>query len=173
MTEETHQRTSSWSVKIHLWVWRRRPGSHWGGLQKQYVGFIHSGRIRSKTSSININHIRAIDIRVYVTLENKTSVQSLGCICSNSQKYIVWVKIINVYFVPKISCEKLTLKTLVLCSRATNTAHKWAAAWVQCASSWWHWESSAILFPVQDDTHQQRGGWPTRDVSHWQTERVS
>ncbi len=71
-------------------------------FEKQYVGFIHSGRIRSKTSSININHIRAIDIRVYVTLEKKNSVQSLGCICSNSQKYIVWVKIINVSFVPKI-----------------------------------------------------------------------
>ncbi len=28
--------------------------------------------------------------------------QSLGYICSNSQKYIVWVKIIDFYFMPKI-----------------------------------------------------------------------
>ncbi len=31
----------------------------------------------------------------YVTLDHKTSLKSLGYICSNSQKYIVWVKIID------------------------------------------------------------------------------
>ncbi len=30
---------------------------------------------------------------VNVTLDHKTSLKSLGYICSNSQKYIVWVKI--------------------------------------------------------------------------------
>ncbi len=30
----------------------------------------------------------------YVTLDHKTSLKSLGYICSNSQKYIVWVKMI-------------------------------------------------------------------------------
>ncbi len=30
------------------------------------------------------------------------SLKSLGYICSNSQQYIVWVKIINVSFMPKI-----------------------------------------------------------------------
>ncbi len=29
---------------------------------------------------------------IYVTLEHKTSLKSMGYICSNSQKYIVWVK---------------------------------------------------------------------------------
>ncbi len=38
----------------------------------------------------------------YVTLEHKSSFKSLGYICSNSQKYIVWVKIINVSFMTKI-----------------------------------------------------------------------
>ncbi len=38
----------------------------------------------------------------YVTLDHKTSLKSLGYICSNSQKYIVWVKIIDLYFMPKI-----------------------------------------------------------------------
>ncbi len=28
----------------------------------------------------------------FVNLEHKTSLQSLGYICSNSQQYIVWVK---------------------------------------------------------------------------------
>ncbi len=38
----------------------------------------------------------------YVTLEHKSSLKSLGCICSKSQKYIVWVKIIDFSFMPKI-----------------------------------------------------------------------
>ncbi len=37
----------------------------------------------------------------YVTLEHKTSLKSQACICSNNQKYIVWVKII-VFFL----CQK-------------------------------------------------------------------
>ncbi len=41
-------------------------------------------------------------VRAYVTLDHKTSHKSLGYICSNSQKYIVWVKIINFSFMPKI-----------------------------------------------------------------------
>ncbi len=38
----------------------------------------------------------------FVTLDHKTSLKSLGYICSNSQKYIVWVKIIDFSFMPKI-----------------------------------------------------------------------
>ncbi len=37
-----------------------------------------------------------------VTLDHKTSLKSLGYICSNSQKYILWSKIIDFYFMPKI-----------------------------------------------------------------------
>ncbi len=36
---------------------------------------------------------------LYVTLEHKTSHKSLWYICRNSQKYIVWVKIIYFYFI--------------------------------------------------------------------------
>ncbi len=39
---------------------------------------------------------------IYVTLDHKTSLKSLGYICSNSQQYIVWVKIIDFSFMPKI-----------------------------------------------------------------------
>ncbi len=39
---------------------------------------------------------------IFVTLDHKTSHKSLGYICSNSQKYIVWVKIVNFYFRTKI-----------------------------------------------------------------------
>ncbi len=39
---------------------------------------------------------------IYVTLDHKTMLKSLGYICSNSQKYIAWVKIIDFYFMAKI-----------------------------------------------------------------------
>ncbi len=42
------------------------------------------------------------DYLTFVTLEHKTSLKSLGYICSNSQQYIVWVKIIHFSFMPKI-----------------------------------------------------------------------
>ncbi len=37
-----------------------------------------------------------------VSLEHRSSVKSLGYIYNNSQKYIVWVKIIDFYFMAKI-----------------------------------------------------------------------
>ncbi len=40
-------------------------------------------------------------IIIYVTLDHKTSHKSLGFICSNSQQYIVWVKIIVFLFYAK------------------------------------------------------------------------
>ncbi len=39
---------------------------------------------------------------VFVTLDHKTSLKSLGYICSNSQKNILWAKIIDFSFMPKI-----------------------------------------------------------------------
>ncbi len=43
---------------------------------------------------------------IYVTLDHKTSLKSLGYICSDSQTYIVWVKKIDFSFMPK------TIRTL-------------------------------------------------------------
>ncbi len=43
-----------------------------------------------------------IYIYIYVTLDHKSSLKSLGYICNNSQQYIVWVKIIDFSFMPKI-----------------------------------------------------------------------
>ncbi len=37
-----------------------------------------------------------------VTLDHKTSLKSLGYVCSNSKKYILWVKMIDLSFMPKI-----------------------------------------------------------------------
>ncbi len=41
-------------------------------------------------------------ISIYVTLEHKTSHKQRGYICSNNQKYTVWVKMIDFSFMPKI-----------------------------------------------------------------------
>ncbi len=48
-------------------------------------------------------HFCHMDINLtYVILDHKTGLKSLGYICNNSQKYIVWVKIIYFSFMPKI-----------------------------------------------------------------------
>ncbi len=50
--------------------------------------------------------IKYIYIKIWLQIcdpGHKPSVKSLGYICSNSQKYIVWVKIIDFSFMPKIS----------------------------------------------------------------------
>ncbi len=39
---------------------------------------------------------------MHETLEHKSSLKSLGYICSNNQKYIVWVKMIDFSFMPKL-----------------------------------------------------------------------
>ncbi len=44
----------------------------------------------------------AVLFMTHVTLEHKTSLKLLGYVCSNSQKYTVWVKIIYFSFMPKI-----------------------------------------------------------------------
>ncbi len=43
-----------------------------------------------------------IYIRLYMTLEHRRSHKQHRYICSNSQQYIVWLKMINVYFMPKV-----------------------------------------------------------------------
>ncbi len=54
------------------------------------------------TFKVSLNVFISNDYLTFVTLEHKTSLKSLGYICSNSQQYIVWVKIIHFYFMPKI-----------------------------------------------------------------------
>ncbi len=103
----------------------------------------------------------------YVTLKHKTSLKSLGNICSNRQQYSVWVKMIDFYFMPKIdrSIDKIpdvaktkvskpkrySLSKLRLC-HAPKTAHsdtpitarsrgaEGAAAGVLPKKKWGCWE---------------------------------
>ncbi len=50
---------------------------------------------------MKIKHIY-LQILMNMTLEHKTSLKLHRYICSNSQQYIVWVKIIDFSFMPKI-----------------------------------------------------------------------
>ncbi len=45
-------------------------------------------------------HVMSFKTRItlFVTLDHKTSLKSLGYICSNSQKYTTWVNIIDFFF---------------------------------------------------------------------------
>ncbi len=51
---------------------------------------------------IFIHFCHRIRQKIYVTLEHKISLKSVGYVCSNSQKYIVWDKKIDLSFMPKI-----------------------------------------------------------------------
>uniref|UniRef100_A0A9J8BYV7 E3 ubiquitin-protein ligase n=1 Tax=Cyprinus carpio carpio TaxID=630221 RepID=A0A9J8BYV7_CYPCA len=53
------------------------------------------------------------------TLEHKSSFKSLGYICSNSQKYIVWVKIIDFSFMPKI------IRILMISAKLKDNKKNW------------------------------------------------
>ncbi len=58
--------------------------------QIKYAIYSYLGLWNYWTIEVNALHTN-------VTLVHKTSLKSLGYICSNSQKYIVWVKIIDFY----------------------------------------------------------------------------
>ncbi len=51
-----------------------------------------------------VSYVRVLQsyANAYVILDHKTSHKSLGYICSNSQKYTVWVKIIDFSFMTKL-----------------------------------------------------------------------
>ncbi len=59
----------------------------------------------------NYYHLYFNSSYTYVTLDHKTSLKSLGYICSKSQKYIVWVKIIDFSFISAKYCPIITSHT--------------------------------------------------------------
>ncbi len=73
----------------------------------------------------------------YVTLDHKTSLKSLGYICSNIQQYIVWVKIIDFSFMPKIirtlSKDHVSSSMKIFCKFPTVNISKlnfWLVIWL-------------------------------------------
>uniref|UniRef100_A0A8C1YVY9 Si:dkey-106n21.1 n=1 Tax=Cyprinus carpio TaxID=7962 RepID=A0A8C1YVY9_CYPCA len=69
-----------------------------------FFGFVLDNTIPGKSyKRMTVGHVNLQGHPgVYGTLDHKTSLKSLGYICSNSQKYIVWVKIIDFSLMPKI-----------------------------------------------------------------------
>ncbi len=67
----------------------------------------------------------------YVTLEHKTSLESLGYICSNSQQYIVWVKIIDFSIMPKIIRILRSCSMKIFCKFPTvNISKLWLVIFI-------------------------------------------
>ncbi len=78
-------------------------------MHLNFLGTNGAGRVRCRSlifiSSVVIVYQWTVDfyfVTLIVTLDHKTSLKSLGYICSNSQKCIVWVKMIDFSFIPKI-----------------------------------------------------------------------
>ncbi len=77
------------------------------GSSSAKIAWVWTQQTRWKTLANNVRRyssrcVRALRQKIYVTLEQKNSFKSLGYVCSNSQKYILWVKIIDLSFMPKI-----------------------------------------------------------------------
>ncbi len=58
--------------------------------------------IYTTNTFIFINFFHRIRQKIYVTLDHKSSLKSLGYIYSNSQQYSIWVTMIDLSFMPKI-----------------------------------------------------------------------
>ncbi len=76
-----------YTIVLNLGVWKK-------SLMLTKAAFIWS-KIQHQIPPKNVSNTNT-------TLEHKPSLKSLGYICSNGQKYTVWVKIINFSFMPKI-----------------------------------------------------------------------
>uniref|UniRef100_A0A671QW84 M-protein, striated muscle-like n=1 Tax=Sinocyclocheilus anshuiensis TaxID=1608454 RepID=A0A671QW84_9TELE len=72
--------------------WIRKQGPHF----VEYLGYEVTPECCVRLNKMTfLTYILTYKSQTYVTLEHKSSLKSLGYICSNSQQYIVWVKIIN------------------------------------------------------------------------------
>ncbi|XDV28083.1 hypothetical protein PO909_031478, partial [Leuciscus waleckii] len=76
-----------------------------------YIMCNYSNPVSWKTARKKVNELCTVDqgtylycihTLTYVTLDHKTSHKSHRYICGNSQQYIIWVKIIDFFFMPKI-----------------------------------------------------------------------
>ncbi len=75
----------------------------------------------------------------YVSLEHKSSHKQHRYVCSNSQQYIVWVKIIHFYFMPKI------IRILRSCSMKISKLNFWL---VICIAKNFIWTTLKMIFSI-------------------------
>ncbi len=88
-----------------------------------------------------------IYIYIYMTLDHKTSHKYNGYIFSNSQKYIVWVKIMNFSLMPKII--RISSKDHVpFCKFPTVNISKLNFLLVICIAKNCIWTNLKVIFPI-------------------------
>ncbi len=99
------------------------------------------------------------DKNKYVTLEHESSFKQHGYICSNSQQYIVWVKIINFYFMPKIIRILRSCSMKIFCTFLTVNISKLHFWLVICIAKILIWTTLKMIFSIF------RFFWPVIKVS--------
>ncbi len=82
----------------------------------------------------------------YVTLEHRRSHKQHGYICSNNQKYIVWVKIINFYFMPKIIRILRSCSIKIFCEFPTTNILKRNYWLLICIAKNVIWTTLKVIF---------------------------
>ncbi len=83
-----------------------------------------------------------------MTLEHKTSLKSLGYICSNSQTYIVWVKIIDFSFIPKIIRILRSCSMKIFCTFYIANTSKLNFLLVICIAQNFIWTTVKMIFSI-------------------------
>ncbi len=83
-----------------------------------------------------------------VSLEHKSSLKSLEYICSNNQKYIVWVKIIIFYFMPKIIKILRSCSMNMFCKFPVVNISKLNFWLVICISKNFIWTTLKMIFSI-------------------------
>ncbi len=81
----------------------------------------------------------------YVTLEHKSSVKTLGYIYNNSQKYIVWVKIIDFTFTPKIIRILRSCSMKIFCIVNISKLNYWLLI---CIAKNFIWTTLKMIFSI-------------------------
>ncbi len=84
-----------------------------------------------------------------VTLEHKSShKQPYGYICSNSQKYIVWVKMIDFSFMPKIIRILRSCSMMIFCKFPSVNISKLNFWLVICIAKNLIWRTLKMIFSI-------------------------
>ncbi len=104
---------------------------------------------KSKIFKVYLKHTcNSSTLIKYVTLEHKSSVKSLGYICSNNQEYIVWVKIIDFSFMPKIIRILRSCSIKILVNFPTVNISKRIFWLIICIAKNLIWTTLTMIFSI-------------------------
>ncbi len=131
-------------------------------LNIYYVLYIfQSKKIHSRISHLKKNYLLSVTSKnkwhiknenretvPYVTLEHKSSHKSLGYIYRNSQKYIVWVKIIDFPFMPKIIRILRSCSIKIFSKLPTVNISKLYFWLVICIAKNFIWTTLKVIFSI-------------------------